>query len=299
MTSHNKQARVLLWGVPRSVSTSFANCMTYVQDSVVWFEPYFAADWFGRDGNTTQFLMNYNKTKKNVAYPLDANIQTGDNIYEAAQHDFTWVKKKLEEEQPGKKVIFVKDMIQGIAGHYDALPDGYRHAFVIRHPLKVFASLRNLNDKVHQLSGHAGRLADLTPHLVPPGYFYKEMYDLVEYLKNTIEPYPIIIDADDLLSNPYQMMHSYCDSLDIPFDESLLTWPAGNDAMLRRWICPKELIVNGYSMSHEATFKTTGFGKPAPIPDRSELPDDVLEVADASMLYYDKLFEQRLQPVSG
>ena len=221
----------------------------------------------------------------------DPSVVLGENIYEASKHGFQWVKERMEEDYPGKKLIFNKDMVQGIAGHYDALPKGYRHTFLIRHPLKVFKSFK----KMVSMSPMNGRLPELTPYLIPPGYFFKEMYELVEYVKKEkLEPNPIIIDADDLLSNTSGVMKCYCDAMGIQFSESLLSWPAGEEAMLQKWMTPKELLEGG-KMAHVETFKSTGFGPPSPLPDRSELPEDVLEVADASMEYYDKLYEQRLK----
>ena len=227
-----------------------------------------------------------------MAEMMSAPVPTSDNIYEAAKYDFAWVKGRLEEEHPGKNLIFNKDMVQGIDGHYDALPTGYRHTFLIRHPLKVFASFKKMTSV---MPGAPPRLQDMTPVMVPSGYFFKEMYDLVEYVKKEkLEPKPIIIDADDLLSNTPGIMKAYCEALGIPYSDSLLTWPAGDDVMLSKWISPKELLQGG-QMAHKSTFESTGFGKPSPMPDRANLPEDVLAVADASMQYYDKLYEQRFK----
>ena len=215
---------------------------------------------------------------------------TSSNKYEAAKHDFAWVKGRLEEENLGKKLIFVKDMVQGIDGHYNALPDGYRHTFLIRHPYKVFESLKNMWSKAMSVT----RLPEMAP-LLAPGYFFKEMYDLVEYLKKErVEPQPIIIDADDLLANTPGIMKAYCEAVGIPYSDALLNWPAGGDAMLSKWMCAEEFLKKR-EIAHESTFASTGFGKPSPIPDRANLPEDVLEVADASMQYYEQLFEQRLK----
>ena len=32
--------RTFLWCVPRSVSTAFAKCLSFINDTEVWFEPY-------------------------------------------------------------------------------------------------------------------------------------------------------------------------------------------------------------------------------------------------------------------
>ena len=43
-SSNVNQARVILWGVPRCLSTSFLKCMTNVEDSICWHEPYLYAN---------------------------------------------------------------------------------------------------------------------------------------------------------------------------------------------------------------------------------------------------------------
>ena len=42
--------RVKLWCVPRSTSTVFLKCMTYVPDSQVWYEPYLMGYFYSKYG---------------------------------------------------------------------------------------------------------------------------------------------------------------------------------------------------------------------------------------------------------
>ena len=46
----NNCTRVMLWCIPRSVSTSFLKCMTNVPSSQCWFEPYLMACCFSKYG---------------------------------------------------------------------------------------------------------------------------------------------------------------------------------------------------------------------------------------------------------
>ena len=64
MAENEKQARVILWGVPRCVSTSFLKCLTFVEDSVCWYEPYLMANMMGTDGTLTPFLQQIMKEFK-------------------------------------------------------------------------------------------------------------------------------------------------------------------------------------------------------------------------------------------
>ena len=65
------------------------------------------------------------------------------------------MKEQLESEAPGKKLIFNKDMVEGIVGKYDALPDGFRHVFLLRHPLKVNCAVLHKTSK--QISKQTGK----------------------------------------------------------------------------------------------------------------------------------------------
>ncbi len=42
--------RVILWALPRSVSTSFLKCMTTMPNSEVWFEPFWMARAYSNYG---------------------------------------------------------------------------------------------------------------------------------------------------------------------------------------------------------------------------------------------------------
>ncbi len=64
------------------------------------------------------------------------------------------------------------------------------------------------------------------------------------------------------------MMKAYCAALGIPFNESLMVWPAGGDVMFTKMDQPQE----------------------------DDLPEDVIKVVKLSMQYHDKLnYEQRFK----
>ncbi len=49
--------RVMLWCLPRSVSTSFLKCMTNVPNSQCWYEPYLMACYFSKYGKNRKHLL--------------------------------------------------------------------------------------------------------------------------------------------------------------------------------------------------------------------------------------------------
>ena len=132
---------------------------------------------------------------------------------------FPYIKEPLENPDPEKEVIFLKDIAYCIDGGYHFLPDkscGYRHVFLLRHPRKVFASWRKaMLDLGQELNGSDPNgtrsesfhiIKDLPVVYAPPGRFFKELYDLWLHVKQNYDPNPVILDSDDLLSDPATML---------------------------------------------------------------------------------------------
>jgi hypothetical protein len=67
---------------------------------------------------------------------------------------------------------------------------------------------------------------------------------------------PPLVDASDLLADPNKIVKQYCESLGVPFDQSMLSWESGNVSAFNAW--------QGY---HTAAEQSTGF--------KTETPTDV------------------------
>ena len=88
-------------------------------------------------------------------------------------------------------------------------------------------------------------------------------------------------------------------STGIPFKVDLLNWE-GSDSILKTWIAP-EGLVQGNQLENEGGFyddalKSTCFNPPREIPSRVALLKDELHMADHSMPFYTKMYEQRIRP---
>lgn len=83
-----------------------------------------------------------------------------------------------------------------------------KHLFLIRHPAKLISSFAKVIDK---------------PTLRDIGL--KDEYilfnEIAEYQK------PVVIDSDDLLKDPEQVLKNAFDELGLPFDKKMLKWKAG------------------------------------------------------------------------
>ncbi|XP_072049364.1 uncharacterized protein [Amphiura filiformis] len=293
-------ARVILWGTPRCLSTAFLKAMTHVDDSIVWHEPYLYARRLGTDGADREkfrIMAEQGMKAKGVGGNFDAIIGMAKMLpfgYVGSEVSYQWVKEQLQADAPGKKLIFNKDMVEGIVDKYDAIPEGFRHVFLLRHPLKVFPSFKNMakNNAPPGMEGVDLRKLPGTGFM-PAGYFYKELDDLYEYLKDSK---PVVICTDDLQKNPEGVMKAYCKEIGIQYTEKILNWTDDGDAIMQKWMIAKESAMMLSSTTiHKNAFGSTGFGEPSELPDKSGMDEDIVEVVDKCMSYYEKMHKDRLQ----
>ncbi|XP_072040472.1 uncharacterized protein [Amphiura filiformis] len=221
--------------------------------------------------------------------------------FDEAMCTFDWVKKTLEADYPGKKLIFCKDMASVLDGKYDALPKGFRHTFIIRDPVKVFISYRKMVMRLLAVKEEQQKTFHFNQtNTVDPKYIFGEMLDLLHYLQETgMESNPVVIDADDLQSHPESILRQYCEAVGIPFSSDLLQWESSDDIKYM-WITSKTLMKT--DKGEKGGFYTQAFAstKFEPlinvVPDRGELTPDVIQIAKGAEQYYKELYEMRLKP---
>ncbi|XP_072041026.1 uncharacterized protein [Amphiura filiformis] len=302
VTRDAQPLRVLLWALPRTLSTAFEKCIGSMPGVQIINEPYAFAYCFGPDGKVAENPdTEINKTTKAMlkqgAAAVGPDVKSG--WFHESVCTFQWVKDTLEAPYPGKSLVFAKDQCYSITDKLHMIPRGFRHTFLIRHPHKVFPSWKGITWKFIQTEEGGFRLQDMPEPFIPKRYGYAEMCDLVEFVKQRGDPNPVLIDADDLQTSPASIMRQYCDAIGIPFNESMLQWPAGTDH-LDDWIINSTFVsINKIPENggfYEAAFNSTHFKAPSKIPSRSDLTDDILELVDASMPYYEKLYEMRIKP---
>ncbi len=296
-----ESVRIILWAVPRSLSTAFEKCIGSMPGVQIINEPYVFAYCFGPEGKIAENPDN--ELNRAALAMMKAGAEAvGPDVKPGWFHEsvctYQWVKDTLEAPYPGKSIIFSKDMAYAIIDKLHMLPRGFRHTFIIRHPHKVFPSFKAMTRKGIEKQ-KANRLQDLPEPYFPKRYCYAEMYDLVEYTKKHGQQNPIVIDADDLQASPASIMSQYCAAVEIPFNESMLIWPGERD-LLDDWVINSTIVaVNKNPQTggfYETAFSSTHFMAPTKIPLRSELTDDILELVDASMPFYEKLREMRIKP---
>nr|XP_054773171.1 uncharacterized protein LOC129281255 [Lytechinus pictus] len=319
-----KPFRIILWCVPRSASTVLTKCFSFIENTQIWFEPY-----------TVAFFQDFQYMQRTGSYlPRSAvDFDTGEFMRQkryhaqgtSLQHIFDLptvdeslilrdsVKRQLDTI-PDDKSVFVKDMAYGITNFLDLLPSktsGYRHTFLIRNPKKVFPAWRRLiiaqltsDDK----STNPGQIFDETafdmtadvPYMMP-GYSYKCQYDLWRHIKENYNPNPIVVDADDILSEPVSRLSKFTDATNMPFKGAKsLSWDASAD-VVSQWRCfiplasarPGDFIYRTHSKAiFSSCFERRENQKQSET--YLEASSDVMKCVDETMPYYKEMARYKI-----
>lgn len=289
--NNNETRRVLLWSTPRSASTTFLKSMSNLENGVFWHEPYTQAFKFGSTKSSRR-LARKGKTSKPSDVP-GKNTDEGGFVYDASKITLTWVKHELERESEEKSLVLVKEIINGsLEDYYEWIPGGYHHTFLIRHPHRICMSLMGLLQDVKSKKIKA----DLERKIPQQLQSFSKMCDLLEYIKVHHDEKPLIIDCDDLLSNPIGIMQAYCKDIGVQFVPDILHWETGDAVMKNRWFVSKQNIATYKAGKlYESSFASTGFQQPSDLPLRLDLPDELLPLVDSQMPYYEQLYEQAIK----
>ncbi|XP_072051685.1 uncharacterized protein [Amphiura filiformis] len=294
MSSNEAIRRVYIWALPRTMGTALVKCLSYIDDIQIVYEPCVSAYNYGPDANIEQKARLAKFIEKASANKMDS-----ENAFDDSTCTYEWVKQQLEADYPGKKILLAKDQANNIMyDKYNMLPSGFRYAFLIRHPYRVWLSFKSMMAKALNIDINAVSLVDLLKVTNQPDAFEMQ-YNLLKYVKENLDPNVVVIDADDLQSNPSSILRQFCQGVGIPYNDGLLKWPSDRD-IIKTWKMSR-ISLQGSFLENEGGFyevalKSTEFHPANPLPKRSELPKDIQEVADKSMESYDKMREMCLKP---
>jgi hypothetical protein len=152
--------------------------------------------------------------------------------------------------------------------------DLFNHSFLIRDPAKTITSMYNKWPDFHQ--DEIGFVEQ------------RELFDrLCDYLGKT----PPILDSDDLLENPHDMVERWCNAVDIPFLPDALSWEPGARDEVSWW--------DGGSF-HANLRESDGLkSQPRKYIDISEAPDRVKQIYDVALPHYEHMYQHRLLRASN
>ena len=237
-----------LWATPRSTSTAFEWMMRMRGDMTCFHEP-FGEAWYQGE---------------NPRWP---RVKPDSPRTPGLTFDSVWATLRAAAES---RPVFSKDFPHYVAHMWtDDFLAHFNHSFLIRDPAKVTTSMfEHWPDFVLEETG------------------FIEQRKLFDRLSAELGAAPPVIDSDDLLENPHEIVAAYCDAVEIPFIPDALSWDPGSRDEVS-WY-------DGGSW-HQNLRDSDGL-KPQPrqYVDISEAPDRVKEIYDIVLPHYEALYEHRL-----
>jgi len=238
--------RIAMWSGPRNISTAVMRAWSNRPDTVVIDEPFYA-----------YYL---ERTRKD--HPGAAEIR--------AQGETDWrklVARLTKDPLPAdKRILFQKQMTHHLLPEIDRewVVD-LTNCFLIRDPREVILSYIKKNPG---------------PTLEDLGFVQQcEIFDFVRERTDTIPP---VIDADDVLKNPEQMLRALCDAISVGFDKAMLSWPLGlrdtDGIWAKHW--------------YDAVARSTSFEPYKPR--EGNVPESLRDIYEKCRHCYEQLYEHRL-----
>lgn len=303
----NQQTRIFVWSWPRSLSTVFAKFLSCIDDVQLWHEPYIQSFYSNAmpkvdeadNQPVTKFYLKTHHAMENLHN--QPHEFSDSSLLPISLFTYPFIKSKLEEEEPGKKYIFIKDIAPAIMDHYEFLPNvPTRHTFLIRHPYRFLTSRKRLYMKN---TNYQGRPEDFDMHEMSSNiqrrqYERDSMYTLWKYVQESgRDPNPIIIDAEDVSNHPEMVLPQYFAQLGIPFHVKYLTWDSSLDP-IKKWKGSKEQVAINYKNGYfgRALDSCCFEGSPQPTPTREDVTPDIIKMAEFILPGYDEMYEKRVKP---
>ena len=246
-------SRILaLWAVPRSTSTAFEWMMRMRGDMTCFHEP-FGEAWY--QGEEPLWPRVRPDSVRTPGLTLDS-VRAG--LFAAARAG----------------PVFIKEFPLYL-DHYwdDEFLSHFNHSFLIRHPLKTISSLQRGWPEVH-----------------PKELGFAEQRKLFDRLSDEAGV-PPLMDSDDLLERPEEMVERYCEAVGIPFLPEALHWQPGARDEVSWW--------DGGAF-HRTLRDSDGL-KPQPRRqiDHDSAPDSVKRLCELALPHYEHMHRHRLRTASA
>ncbi len=241
------ELRLAMWSGPRNISTALMRAWENRSDTAVCDEPLYA-----------HYL-----SVTELEHP------GRDEIVATCETDWRRVTSELTGPIPGgKRVYYQKHMAHHLLPHIERdWLDDLTHAFLIRDPREMLTSL-----------------IKITPDASLDDTGLPQQIELMHWVREKTGRVPAILDSKDVLDHPRSLLAQLCDHVGVPFEDAMLTWPAGPRATDGIWA----------KHWYAAVERTTDFqpyrAKPDPVPDDLEL------VLEACQLLYEELYALRIRP---
>lgn len=239
--------KIAMWSGPRNLSTAMMYAFAQRPDCAVWDEPFYAPYLAATGAN----------------HPMRAEILA------AHETDPRKVAAAISGSNPARKPhVYLKLMAHHMV---DDMPlewaRGCANVLLIRHPARVVASYAKKREG---------------PTLEDLGFAQQaRLFDLFADWTGTA---PLVIDSADIRAAPRAALTALSAALGLPFEEAMLTWPAGGRPEDGAW------APHWYGAVH----RSTGFEDPeGPLP---ELTGEYARLVEVALPFYERLATGRLGP---
>lgn len=235
---------IAMWSGPRNISTALMRSFGNRSDTFVCDEPFYA-----------HYLLTHGQDHPGR-----------EEVLRHHDSDAIRVADWLVSEVPQcKEVFYQKHMAHHLL---DDVPRGWldqvTHCFLIREPKEMLTSLLQVLPE---------------PSLFDTGL--PQQVELFESRQARGET-PPVVDARDVLTDPRSLLTSLCERLGLPFEETMLSWPAGRRDTDGVW------APYWYSRVEESTGFEPYRPKDIPVPPHL---GELLEVCNG---YYNRMAVHRL-----
>jgi len=235
--------RICLWSSPRNLSTALMYSFAQREDTIAVDEPLYA---------------HYLRVT-NADHPGKAEV------LESQEQDGVTVIAQITDGEYEKPIVFFKQMTHHLVGVDTSFLSKTLNIIYIRDPKQIISSYAQVRKDV--------KMEDIG---------ISGQWQLYQFLQNNNYPC-IVLDSGEILKNPGKVLTKLCDSLEIPFDQAMLHWPAG----------PKEEDGVWAKYWYGNVHQSTGFER-QPTSDRP-LPEYLVPLYNESEVYYDLLFPHSIK----
>ena len=131
---------------------------------------------------------------------------------------------------------------------------------------------------------------------ITKGLMFKDIYNLWKFVRANFDPNPIIIDGDELMTNPAELLPKYCRAVGIPYDCSLLRWDSSS-AVTKTWVTPlgpDDDIRKSLVLFYDRAIESDRFLPPNKLPPIDHMTPDVIRCADKVIDYYTEMYNARI-----
>jgi len=189
---------IAMWSGPRNISTALLRAWENRPDTWVVDEPLYA-----------HYL-----SRVEVSHPGVDEVM--------AHHETDWKQVVAQITGPvpeGRAIYYQKHMAHHWLPHLrGAWVLRLTNAFLIRHPAEVLPSL-------------AAKMGP--PTLRDTGLPQQvEIFEMVQTVTGRVPP---VLDAEDVLRDPPGVLRRFCQAVEVPFSERMLSWPPGRRATDGIW----------------------------------------------------------------